>query len=838
MALYSRRHGAHPWGLVGVIGLCILMGGCTGSRPAGPAGQATSSSRPAEQRKGDEIVAAGHRFHTGTPVVLWTDPGGYNAYAVDPSLPNPQARRYGTREQVLSDEELARVQAHGWPLELLREKVDQFVLHYDVAGTSQNCFKILQRRGLSVHFMLDLDGTIYQTCDLQERTYHATKSNPRSIGIEIANMGAYRNPIALKEWYTRNAEGQTVLTLPSRMGDGGICDKSAILRPDRNDLVSGEIHGVTYRQYDLTPQQYRALAHLTAALGTLFPRITLDYPKDTGGQLLTTDLSETQWAAYTGVLGHYHVQHNKQDPGPAFQWDRVIREARSLMTADALRDNNSMRGEAVPLREKRTGLPEYSSAATAPASLATRADARATDNIIAARLHEVLHRLDGSGAVVSARVIDSDGRTLYADRDNDPVIPASNLKLSVTAAALDRFGPDHEFKTYLAIDGDDLWLIGTGDPGTGDPALAKARGEKPTTMLDQWAAALKARGISRVAGNLYYYDGAFEDRQIHPSWSRDYLTDWYAAPVSGLNFNDNCIDVTASPKASAVEVEVVPPTQSVQVINRMTLTGGGDKTEAVIERKPDENRFTISGPATRPTTLESKAVLDPGAFFADALRTNLRSHGIEIAGQIRRADRPLGGSGGPRADQLVAVHKTSLRDILKRINKNSQNLFAEALCKYQGQAFEREGGRTNARGSWENGEAAVKAFLQRIGVDPARYTIADGSGLSRLNRVTTRGQTELLLFMSRHPHADVFRQSLAITGVDGTIAKRNKAIAGRVFAKTGYIGGVRALSGYIHTRDNRWLTFSIIYNRIPGDVKPYEALQDEACRLLHDWPGK
>ena len=483
---------------------------------------------------------------------------------------------------------------------------------------------------------------------------------------------------------------------------------------------------------------------------------------------------------------------------------------------------------------KPAGTGDGSSASSPPAG--RNSTPSQTDKAFADRMGEVLHRLDAKGALVSARVIDMSGRVLFAERDQELFIPASNMKLPVSAAALDRFGPAHEFRTVLALDGDDLWLIGTGDPATGDPTIAKARGEKPTTMLDRWADALKARGVTKIAGHLYFYDGAFESLQIHPTWSRGYLTDWYAAPVAGLNFNDNCVDVTARPEndGTAISFRVVPPTERVKIVNQMTpRPGGGD---AAIERQREVNTFTITGSATKPTTLESKAILDPGMFFADALRTNLASHGIAIQGETRRADRSLGGDAGPTPQQIVAVHVTPMTDILRRINKNSQNLFAEAVCKYQGRAFDRERGIADACGSWENGAAAVKAFLHKIGVDESTYTIADGSGLSRQNRVTTRGQTQLLLAMSRHPHADVFRESLSIAGVDGTIGKRNKEIAGRVFAKTGYIGGVRALSGYVHTRDDRWLIFSIIYNQIPGDVKPYEQLQDEACRSMYEWP--
>ena len=136
---------------------------------------------------------------------------------------------------VLSKEELEKARG-GWDYRDLRERVDQFVYHYDVAGTSRTCFMILHDvRGLSVHFMLDLDGTIYQTLDLKERAWHATTSNTRSVGIEIANMGAYstRSNSVLDEWYAKDAAGHTVIHIPARFHGGGIRDTSVVLRPAR-----------------------------------------------------------------------------------------------------------------------------------------------------------------------------------------------------------------------------------------------------------------------------------------------------------------------------------------------------------------------------------------------------------------------------------------------------------------------------------------------------------------------------------------------------------------------------------------------------------------------------
>jgi N-acetyl-anhydromuramyl-L-alanine amidase AmpD len=278
------------------------------------------------------------------------DPGGYDAYRVQrrfvpydqsdyetsrPHLDPPQTpNRYDTRAHDLTVGQLEAVRGGGWDLPTLQSIVDQFVLHFDVAGTSRTCFKILQdTRDLSVHFMLDQDGTIYQTLDLKERARHATIANNRSIGIEIANIGAYSSNQAgpLLEWYKKEADGRTRLAIPGRYGPAPERTPNFTGRPARREAVRGEVQGREWSQYDFTPPQYRALAKLTAALCTVFPRITCDYPRDDAGKLITRKLPEARFQDYHGVLGHYHVQSNKEDPGPALQWDYVIGQARRLM---------------------------------------------------------------------------------------------------------------------------------------------------------------------------------------------------------------------------------------------------------------------------------------------------------------------------------------------------------------------------------------------------------------------------------------------------------------------------------------------------------------------------
>jgi len=303
-----------------------------------------------EPRQGDEIVAAGQFFHTGTRVELWMDPGGYDAYRVErrfapveksdwetsradvKTLRTPN--RYSLRRAALTPAQIEKVRGGGWDLPLLQNVVDQFVLHFDVCGTSRTCFLVLQDdRDLSVHFLLDLDGTLYQTLDLKERAWHATTSNDRSIGVEIANIGAYPagEPNPLAQWYQTNATGKVFITLPKRFGDGGIRTTNFTGHPARNEPVRGTIQGQDLQQYDYTPQQYAALTRLTAALCRIFPRLKCAYPVDAAGALIPHKLPDEELARYQGVLGHYHIQTNKVDPGPALNWERVIGGARQLL---------------------------------------------------------------------------------------------------------------------------------------------------------------------------------------------------------------------------------------------------------------------------------------------------------------------------------------------------------------------------------------------------------------------------------------------------------------------------------------------------------------------------
>ena len=318
--------------------LASLAGGCFTGRRAG---------KPVP-RTGEEIVVCGRFFHTGTPVVTWLDPGGYDAYRVErrfapaeqadwkaSQAANPQLEtpnRYGFRRTTaLPPVELERVRTNGWDLPTLQRVVDQFVLHFDASGTSRRCFQVLHdERDLSVHFLLDVDGTLYQTLDLKERAWHATSANSRAVGIEIAQIGAV--PVAqqkrLEAWYAPQAGGPPRLTFPEWIGPTGIRTPGFVGHPARPEPIVGRIQNETLVQYDFTPEQYVALGRLAKSLTRIFPALRPEFPRDASGAVRREKLSADELNRFHGILGHYHVQAEKLDPGPAFDWERLQKSLR------------------------------------------------------------------------------------------------------------------------------------------------------------------------------------------------------------------------------------------------------------------------------------------------------------------------------------------------------------------------------------------------------------------------------------------------------------------------------------------------------------------------------
>lgn len=333
-----------------IFAAALLLAGCGGDDDAPSPGASSANRRPEigpykKKRPpfnpGTSIVVAGKKFDVDTPVVLWSDPIGYDGYSercysinqVLPqdaaSRPNADPKRYGARSPApLPAAAEKRVREKGWKIEELRQSVWQFVLHYDAVGTSERCFRALHdNRGLSVHFMLDLDGTIWQTLDVVERAFHAAEANDRSVGVEIANVGAFSTPKFLDGWYSRRSDGRVVNLFPENARMGELRIESYVAAPWRNELVTGLVHGKKLVQHDFTEAQYVALAKLTAGLSRALPRIKLALPRDKAGKVETRQLREPRRTAFEGIIGHFHLTETKSDPGPAFDWEWFLKAA-------------------------------------------------------------------------------------------------------------------------------------------------------------------------------------------------------------------------------------------------------------------------------------------------------------------------------------------------------------------------------------------------------------------------------------------------------------------------------------------------------------------------------
>lgn len=448
------------------------------------------------------------------------------------------------------------------------------------------------------------------------------------------------------------------------------------------------------------------------------------------------------------------------------------------------------------------------------------------------QLDSLLNRRPGKGEKLGASVLDlQTGEFIFDHNSNASLVPASNMKLFAMAVALVELGADFTFETTCGTNGRDLIVIGGGDPGFGDEKLSKARSEPQFSAFRLWADALRRQGYETVPGDLVFDSSIFEDRQIHPTWEESDLGKWYAAPVSGLNINGNCLDITLEPRGAGAPAQVnITPLNGLAVIKNRTRSGSSGNP--ILHHPPGTLEYIISGTCPKTWPFPSVAFPEPGRLFADALRTELADYGISIQGQIvTRRVRDHDGS-IPDHLTLIGTHGTPIADVLARSGKDSQNLFAECLLKRAGYEWARSSGESDAVGSWENGAAAVGDLVRRAGIDATGLTVVDGSGLSRNNRCTARQLTALLAWMHKRDDGALFADQLSEAGVDGSLRRRTRDLAGQVRAKTGTMRRVRTLSGYIDGNHGPRFAFAILFNDYRGSSAPFKKWQDDFCRTL------
>jgi D-alanyl-D-alanine carboxypeptidase/D-alanyl-D-alanine-endopeptidase (penicillin-binding protein 4) len=473
-------------------------------------------------------------------------------------------------------------------------------------------------------------------------------------------------------------------------------------------------------------------------------------------------------------------------------------------------------------------------AAEPPATPPPATSVAAPASPLSARVDALLQKLAPPKGKVGVHLLDTaSGAPLVARLDDEPLIPASNLKLVTTAAAALRLGPRFEWVTPLATLGTrrpdgvlegDLLVVGDGDPDFS----GRFHDGNPAAVFETWADDLARAGIREVTGGILLDDTAF-DRERYPAcWESRYYEDWFAAQVAALALNDNCADLTLRPGPAVGEpigILASPSTAWIRVVNAARTVPGKGDDKIKIERPAGGNDIRVSGqlgvqcnPGTHYVTVH-----DPVMYFGTALKETLVRRGIAVQGDVRIV--PADHDPSARPAEFLTEHRSPLPRALQVVNRRSQNLYAELLLRTLGR-------QARGQGTRASGVAAVAEALAPLNL-PDPVTMEDGCGLARGNRVTARTMAALLARMLLQPEEvrSMYIESLAVPGGEGSLARRfvEESCRSRVKAKTGYINGVSTLSGYLETRQGKVVAFSVLVNGAT-DVSKAQLLQDSIVK--------
>jgi serine-type D-Ala-D-Ala carboxypeptidase/endopeptidase (penicillin-binding protein 4) len=485
---------------------------------------------------------------------------------------------------------------------------------------------------------------------------------------------------------------------------------------------------------------------------------------------------------------------------------------------------------------------------------------------LALRIEELLADPAVSRAQWGISVTTLDGQPIFAMNDGKYFTPASNAKLFTTAAALAILGPDFVSKTYVVksgtLDGKGVLQGGLRLVGTGDPSLSfreypykyvspKEEESNPaplwpaTTLMDDMVGQVMKHGVREVEGPITGDDSFFMNERYGTGWGWDDLQWGYGAPVSALTLNDNItfLDLQAGARAGdpiSSSWRDGFPYYATDWNPAGTTSEAGSKRLIGVERDPGSMVVRLFGtaPAGGKAMHLGLAVEQPAMYAAGALQAALQARGVHAPGPV------LGNSTLAASTELfdeavrkpVALHPlapgaTSLSIALKPeeeilathtspplseeatvINKVSENLHAELLLRQLGRS-------QTGEGSFVEGARVVRQFLVNAGILPDDFHFYDGSGMSPEDNVTPRATSTLLVYAARQPWGATYRETLPIAGTDGTLANRftQSPVKGKLFAKTGTLNGVHALSGYLTTAGGRAIVVAIYCNhREPG----------------------
>ncbi|WP_019501146.1 D-alanyl-D-alanine carboxypeptidase/D-alanyl-D-alanine-endopeptidase [Pseudanabaena sp. PCC 6802] len=403
-------------------------------------------------------------------------------------------------------------------------------------------------------------------------------------------------------------------------------------------------------------------------------------------------------------------------------------------------------------------------------------------------------------------------------------IPASNVKLLATAAALKLLGANYRIRTSLvaryAVSPKGELNGGLGVVGRGDPSLT-------TDTLKLLVQQLKQKGVRRINGGIYALP-QFRGSGWGVGWEWQDLQEDYAAIVHPLTIDRNVLDWTIKPGQVGQPVSFSwdsPDLASGWIVENQARTAAkGSPYTLKVERPFNSQKLIIRGqiPWDSEAELGATAVPDPSSHFLKLLNAELIAQGIQVDDGLETSTKIT----GEPSLELASVESPTVAALIRTTNKDSNNLYAELLMRQLGQRSPQVGKDTS-----EAGIQAIVAFLQQQGIPSDSFNLADAAGLSRRNSITPRALTQILQIMGRDP---VFRDSLSIAGIDGTLKNRfqDTPALGNLSAKTGTLSDTVSLSGYAKPAMYDELVFSIMLNQSNLEAKDARAIVDAIALVL------
>jgi D-alanyl-D-alanine carboxypeptidase/D-alanyl-D-alanine-endopeptidase (penicillin-binding protein 4) len=391
---------------------------------------------------------------------------------------------------------------------------------------------------------------------------------------------------------------------------------------------------------------------------------------------------------------------------------------------------------------------------------------------------------------------------LYQKEPNKLFLPASTLKLFTAYAALTNLGPTFTYKTALTSDIEPLENTLNGDlviTFGGDPTLK-------FTDVEQLISEASNK-IKLITGDVIIDDYYFDQEYLGQGWTQEDKAECYRAPISAVIINENCFNLK----------------QSTPIFAKLNFVQGSGGCDLKITAQPD-NVYYLADCFLKEAATKPIAYQEPRLYAKSIILYLLNKYDIKLQGVVKFEER------GASRYHFSLHESPMLKELITLQLKNSSNLIAETLLK----TLSRE--KYHQPGSFAQGVSIIKAKLAEAKFDTSRLNIVDGSGLSRYNLISPAQLAALLnkIYFELSVSPELI-YALPTAGIDGTLKARLVNYLGKVRAKTGSMGGVSTLAGYLQTKSNKMLSFVIMLNGITEPVQKYRDFQDKLCLLLAEW---